>query len=119
MTHQIRLATATMAFLAMRRILVDQARGKQGLKRGHGLVRQQLSQSAVACPETDDETLEVSQALDALAAVDQVAAQLVKLRYFAGLTSQQASQALGISSRTADRIWVYARSFLLREVEQS
>ncbi|MFV2067394.1 MAG: sigma-70 family RNA polymerase sigma factor [Pirellulales bacterium] len=102
---------------AMRQILVDRARGKQSLKRGHGLVRKELSESAVACPEAGDETLAVSQALDALAAVDPVAAELVKLRYFAGLTSQQASHVLGISSRTADRVWVYARSFLLREIE--
>ena len=67
---------------------------------------------------TPDHLLAVDEALEKLARVDSSAAGIVKLRYFAGLTSQQAAEVLGISSRTADRIWVYARSFLLREIEQ-
>ena len=103
---------------AMRRILVDQERRKQSLKRGGGQVRQELEESYFVVSETSDRIPALSNALDQLAETDHQAAELVKLRYFVGLTSQQAAEVLGISSRTADRIWVYAKSFLLREVEQ-
>lgn len=102
---------------AMRRILVDSARRKRSLKHGGAYARQDLAEDRIIAPKIDDDILVLSEGLDRLAESDRVAAELVKLRYFAGLTSEQAAQVLGVSARTADRIWVYARSFLLREIE--
>ena len=102
---------------AMRRILVERARQKQSLKHGGGHARQRLPESEITAPEAGEDILELNDALIRLADVDHAAAKLVKLRYFAGLTSKQAAQVLGVSPRTADRTWVYARSFLLRELE--
>src|SRR5262245_15082767 len=99
---------------AMRRILVDQARRKQSAKHGVAGIRQEVDEACILAPEADTDVLALSDALEQLAETDAQAAQLVKLRYFAGLTSEQAAEALGVSPRTADRIWVYARSFLLR-----
>jgi RNA polymerase sigma factor (TIGR02999 family) len=104
---------------AMRRILVDAARSKQSLKRGAGRRRQPLDDASLVGPRTEDDILAVDEALDRLAATDAEAAALVKLRFFAGLTAEQAAQALGISARTADRIWRYARAFLLKELNDA
>jgi RNA polymerase sigma factor (TIGR02999 family) len=104
---------------AMRRILVDAARSKRSQKRGGGRVRQRLDEVSVVAPEPVEDILGLDEALDKLAARDREAAELVKLRFFAGLTSQQAAQALGVSSRTADRIWAYARAFLLKELRSA
>jgi RNA polymerase sigma factor (TIGR02999 family) len=104
---------------SMRRILVDNARRKRSLKRGGGRLHRQLDEGAIVAPEPAEEILALNDALDRLAASDSQAAELVKLRYFAGLTSQQAADILGVSARTADRIWVYARAFLLREIEKA
>jgi RNA polymerase sigma factor (TIGR02999 family) len=105
---------------AMRRILVDAARSRNALKRGGGGDRVTLDEAIiVAPPGSGDDLLAIDQALDRLAAVDPTAADLVKLRFFAGLTSEQAAQALDISLRTAERIWTYARSFLLKELKKS
>jgi RNA polymerase sigma factor (TIGR02999 family) len=101
---------------AMRRILVDTARGKRSQKRGGGLARQPLDEARIVAPEASADILGLDEALDRLAARDREAADLVKLRYFAGLTSQQAAEVLGISPRTAERIWGYARAFLLKEL---
>jgi RNA polymerase sigma factor (TIGR02999 family) len=101
---------------AMRRILVDAARGKRTLKRGAGRRRQPLDEANLVAPRADDDILAVDEALGRLAATDAQAAELVKLRFFAGLTSEQAAEALGVSARTADRIWNYARAFLLKEL---
>jgi RNA polymerase sigma factor (TIGR02999 family) len=103
---------------AMRRILVDQARRKKSLKRGGDHERQELEEAHIVAPQAGEMILELNEALDDLARADPKAAELVKLRYFAGLTSSQAAEALGISARTADRMWVYAKSFLLRAFEQ-
>jgi RNA polymerase sigma factor (TIGR02999 family) len=102
---------------AMRRILVDSARSKQSLKRGAGRCRQPLEEASLVAPRMNEDILAVDEALDRLAAADPEAASLVKLRFFAGLTSEQAAQALGVSARTADRIWRYARAFLLKELK--
>ena len=104
---------------AMRRILVDQARKKHSLKRGGDRVRQTLDEANVMAPEIGEDLVALDEALEQLAARDAEAAELVKLRFFAGLTSAQAADALGISSRTADRMWTYARSFLLAELQKS
>lgn len=104
---------------AMRRILVDQARRKKSLKHGGECIRLEWQEACIEAPVLDEDVLALNDGLDQLAKVDHLAAELVKLRYFTGLTSQQAAEALGISPRTADRMWVYARSFLLREIEQA
>jgi RNA polymerase sigma factor (TIGR02999 family) len=94
----------------MRRILIDQARRKLTEKRGAGRSREPLDD--LPAPEADDELLALNRALDRFAAEDPVKARLVELRYFAGLTSDQAADVLGISPSTADRHWAYARAWL-------
>src|SRR6516165_6359448 len=98
---------------AMRRILVDRARKKQSVKHGGDRVREPLDEARVMAPEVGEDLVALDEALTQLAARDAEAAELVKLRFFAGLTSAQAADALGISARTADRVWTYARTFLL------
>jgi RNA polymerase sigma factor (TIGR02999 family) len=101
---------------AMRRILIDQARLKRSLKRG-GELRQEERITIEPCvSEREVDVLALDEALNRLAARDSQSANLVKLRFFAGLTAAQAAAALGVSERTADRIWAYARSFLLKEL---
>jgi RNA polymerase sigma factor (TIGR02999 family) len=104
---------------AMRRILVDQARKKHSVKRGGDRVRQPLDEAAAMAPEVGEDLVALDEALEKLAAQDAEAADLVKLRFFAGLTSADAAAALGISPRTADRAWTYARVFLLAELKKS
>jgi RNA polymerase sigma factor (TIGR02999 family) len=104
---------------AMRRILVDQARKKHSLKRGGDQVRQPLEEANVMAPEVGADLVSLDAALEQLAARDAEAAEVVKLRFFAGLTGSEAAAALGISPRTADRAWTYARVFLLAELNQS
>ncbi len=106
------------AAAAMRRILVESARRKASLKRGGGHGRQELSEEGLVAPAISDDLLALDEALTQLAATDGLAADLVKLRYFAGFTSAQAAEALGISARTADRTWVYARSWLLKKLQE-
>ncbi len=101
---------------AMRRILVDAARGKHSLKRGAGRERRPLDEASVVAPRDDEDLLAMDEALDRLSAADAQAAELVKLRFFAGLTSEQAAEVLGVSARTAGRIWAYARVFLLKDL---
>jgi RNA polymerase sigma factor (TIGR02999 family) len=102
------------AATAMRRIFIDSARRKRARKRGGRLQRQQLE--AVTAPEPDDDLVALDEALEKLAAQDPVKARLVELRYFAGLTGEQAAEVLGISPTTADRHWAYARAWLRAEV---
>jgi RNA polymerase sigma factor (TIGR02999 family) len=102
---------------AMRRILVENARGKQAAKRGGGRARADLDLNQVALPEVREDLLALDEALDQLAAADPEAARLVQLRYFAGLTLAEAAQVLGVSPRTADRLWAYARAWLLQALE--
>jgi RNA polymerase sigma factor (TIGR02999 family) len=104
---------------AMRRILVDQARKKQSLKRGGDRRRQPLEEASVMAPEVGEDLVALDAALEHLAARDAEAAQLVKLRFFAGLTSAQAAEALGMSLRSAERAWTYARVFLLAELKRA
>jgi RNA polymerase sigma factor (TIGR02999 family) len=103
---------------AMRRILVEAARRKMRLKRGGKLVREELVEEAIIGPEEHEDLVELDAALEKLATVDPRKAELVKLRYFAGLTSEQAAELLGISATTAERYWSYARAWLYREVQQ-
>jgi len=103
---------------AMRRILVEAARRKGRLKRGGDLARESVKEEDIAAPEIDGDLIELDSALDKLAAKDHRKAELVKLRYFAGLTIEQAAAALGISTTTADRDWSYARAWLFREMSK-
>jgi RNA polymerase sigma factor (TIGR02999 family) len=105
------------AATAMRRILIDHARRKQTQKRGGSLRRQELHE--LAAPEHDQELLALNEALDQLAADDPLKARLVELRFFAGLTNDQAADVLGISPSTADRHWTYARAWLQTAVRKS
>jgi len=96
---------------AMRRILIDYARTKASHKRGGNLVRRELGEVPADITEPDD-ILALNDALEQLTDVDAQASELVKLRYFAGLTMDQAAEALGVSNSTAERTWAYARSWL-------
>ena len=99
---------------AMRRILIDSARRKRSLKRGHGHQRIELHAAILmgGKARSADDLVALDEALNRLAENDGVKADLVKLRYFAGLTSEQAAKVLGISPATAERHWDYARSWL-------
>lgn len=101
---------------SMRRILVESARRNSRLKRGGDRQREVLDEQAVAAPAEDERLLELDVALEKFQAANARAAELVKLRYFAGLTNEQAAEALEISSATADRDWTYAKAWLLREM---
>ena len=101
---------------AMRRILVDRARRKRSQKRGGDRDRVEYDEANLTAPEAPDELLAVDEALDGLAAVDAQAAELVKLRYFAGLSIPEAAEVLGTSPRSADRLWAYARAWLRRAI---
>jgi RNA polymerase sigma factor (TIGR02999 family) len=102
---------------AMRRILVENARRKRRLKRGGGAAREALDESNLVAPTVPDDLVALDGALAQLAAVDPRAAELVNLRYFAGLTIPQAAKVLGIAPRTADFLWAYARAWLLHKIE--
>ena len=101
---------------AMRRILVEHARRKQSLKRGSGSEHVELNESMLVLTAPPDELLAVHEALDKLALRDSAAAELVKLRYFIGMTMEEAAAVLSLSKRTAENLWTYARVWLHREI---
>jgi RNA polymerase sigma factor (TIGR02999 family) len=104
---------------AMRRILIDNARQRRSVKRGGKLERQEFQESDAAVSGGDHENLlALDDALTKLAVDEPEMARLVELRYFAGLTVDQAAQTLGISPRTAKRNWAYARAWLRREMDR-
>ena len=102
---------------AMRRILIDRARSKRALRHGGGQQRLDIQDLEIAIEVPDDDLLDVNEALDKLAAHDKEAADLVKLRYFVGMTIEEAAQALGIGEATAYRYWAYARAWLFKEIK--
>jgi RNA polymerase sigma factor (TIGR02999 family) len=103
---------------AMRRILIDKARRKHALRHGSGQQRVDMEGVLeVAAPCNEEELLAVNEALDKLALQNQPEAELVKLRYFVGMTLEEAAAALGISARTADNYWAHARAWLFREIK--
>jgi RNA polymerase sigma factor (TIGR02999 family) len=104
---------------AMRHILVDRARSKRSRKRGGDRARVSFKEANVAAAEDSEEVLAVDEALVGLAAADARAAELVKLRYFAGLSIPEAAELLNISPRSADRLWAYARAWLRRAISGS
>jgi RNA polymerase sigma factor (TIGR02999 family) len=104
---------------AMRRILVESARHKRSLKGGGALVRRHVDEAALLAPEPREDLLALDEALTEFAATDPVAAGLVQLRYFGGLSIPEAARVLNISSRTADRLWTYARAWLHRKMQDA
>ena len=98
---------------AMRRILVESARRKLRVRHGGMLQRHEFDAVNLATPRTSDELVALNEALDQLAAANPQAAELVKLRFFAGLTNEETAAALGISPRKANQVWAYARAWLL------
>ncbi|MHB8520971.1 MAG: ECF-type sigma factor [Limisphaerales bacterium] len=104
---------------AMRRILIDNARRKGALRHGGGQQRLDLEELDLAVSRTDDELLAVHEALERLAVEHKVKAELVKLRYFVGLTTEEAADVLGVSVPTAKRYWIYARAWLYREIRRT
>jgi RNA polymerase sigma factor (TIGR02999 family) len=102
---------------AMRRILVENARRKQSGKHGGHLARQDFAAVDVAAPETPDELLALDEAIQKLASQDEAAADVVQLRFFAGLPLPEVAKVLGISPRSADRLWAYARAWLHQELQ--
>ena len=103
----------------MRRILVDNARRKHTERHGGKAERIELDGLELATPMDDDQLLATHEALDRLAAHDAVKAELVKLKFFAGLTTEHAAKVLDISEPTAKRYWAYARAWLFREIGKS
>ena len=97
---------------AMRRILVENARRKRSAKHGGGLQRHEATEVPLTAPERGADLLALDEALECLAARDPVKADLVKLRYFAGMTIEEAAEALGVSAATAKRYWTYSRAWL-------
>lgn len=101
---------------AMRRILVENARRKNRIKRGGDLDRKELNEDQIVAPEIHEDLIALDAALDRLKAVDPQAVELVHLRYFVGHSNAEAAELLGLSPRTADRVWAFARAWLHREI---
>jgi RNA polymerase sigma factor (TIGR02999 family) len=115
--------TSTEHFIAvaadvMRHVLVDNARRRRSRKRGGGQHRVHLELESLGTEMGDEKLLELDQALDELAMIDPVKSRLVVLRYFGGMTIEQACEVLGISRTTAHRYWTFARAWLYRKVGQ-
>jgi RNA polymerase sigma factor (TIGR02999 family) len=102
---------------AMRRILIDRARRKLTQRHGGDYQRVDWDGFDLAAPGTDDQLLAVNEALDKLALTHPVQAELVKLRYFAGMTNEEVAQVLDISVSTAKNYWTFSRAWLLNEIE--
>jgi len=102
---------------AMRRILIDNARRKHAIRHGGDQRRVDIEVVDVAAPGDEDQLLAVNDALDKLAAHSTVEAELVKLRYFVGMTLEEAAEVLGVSARTADNYWAHARAWLYHEIK--
>ena len=101
---------------AMRRILIDRARRKRAVRHGGGQERVGFDEMDFVGPKNDDQLLAVNDALDKLAAQNKLEAELVKLRYFVGMTSAQAAEVLGITEASAKHYWIHARTWLYAEI---
>lgn len=104
---------------AMRRILIDRARSKKRVRHGGKLERVNVDDVEIAAPATERELLDVHEALDAFARIQPQKAELVKLRYFVGLTLPEAADVIGISAPTAERYWAFSRAWLAREISRA
>jgi RNA polymerase sigma factor (TIGR02999 family) len=102
---------------AMRRILIDRARRKQAVRHGGGQVRVELEESAIEAPADDEKILQVNEALDALAAEDPEKAEIVKLRFFAGLSHEEIAALLGVNEKTVRRHWEVAKVRLVQNIK--
>jgi RNA polymerase sigma factor (TIGR02999 family) len=103
---------------AMRRILIDRARRRHAARHGGGLKRVDVDEVEIAAPAEESELFDVHESLDRFAANHPQKAELVKLRYFAGLTLPEAAEVLGISTTTAERHWALAKVWLFREIRR-
>ncbi|PAW74423.1 MAG: RNA polymerase subunit sigma [Verrucomicrobiia bacterium Tous-C4TDCM] len=104
---------------AMRRILIDRARHRKAVRHGGGLQRAEFAEDVIAAPfAQDDEILAISGILDRFALIEPRKAEVVKLRYFVGMTLEETAEALGISTPTAKRDWTFARAWLFRELSR-
>jgi RNA polymerase sigma factor (TIGR02999 family) len=105
---------------AMRRILIDRARRRLRLRHGGGQQQLDLDENEIALPDdgNDDRRLQVHEALDALAAIDPLKAEVVKLRFFVGLTAPEAAEVLGLNERTVDRHWAYSKTWLFQRLKE-
>jgi RNA polymerase sigma factor (TIGR02999 family) len=101
---------------AMRRILIDRSRRKAALKRGERIPLEELRESQIELQAPDDEVLAVHEAIDLLESEEPMAAQVVKLRYFVGMTIPEIADAIEISPRMVDRHWAFARAWLKRAI---
>ena len=104
---------------AMRRILIDRARAKRRIKRGGEMERAEFAESQIVAAAEDDELLAVDEALTELESADPQAAELVKLRYFAGMTWTEISAATGTADRTLRRQWTYAKAWLKERIQRA
>jgi len=104
---------------AMRRILIENARRKRAARHGGGQAKLDIAEIEVAAPGPEDELLGVSEALEKFAVRDKQKAELIKLRYFIGLTTEEAAEVLCISVPTADRWWKFSRAWLFAEIERA
>ena len=100
----------------MRRILIDRARRKRAVRHGGGQERVELDEVDFAIQKDDDQLLAMNDALDKLAAQNKVEAELVKLRYFVGMTTAEAAEVLGITEAAAKHYWIHARTWLYQEI---
>lgn len=106
----------SVAAEAMRRILIEAARRRRSAKRGGGVPKAELEEVELIQEERSEEMMAIDEALDLLAAKDSTAAELVKLRYFVGMSMEEAAEVLGIPLRTAERLWTYAKAWLRRRI---
>jgi RNA polymerase sigma factor (TIGR02999 family) len=104
---------------AMRRILIDRARRKLTARHGGGYQRIEVEQLDLAAPDADQEIMAVDEVLDEFARKHPVKAEVVKLRFFAGMTHEETARVLGISEATARNYWTFARAWILNEINQS
>jgi RNA polymerase sigma factor (TIGR02999 family) len=103
---------------AMRRILIERARRRKVLEKGGYVEREDIAEAAIAAEAPTDELLAVHEALEGLAKEDAVAADLVKLRYFVGMSMPEAAEGLGLPLRSAERLWTFARAWLRTELRE-
>ena len=101
---------------AMRRILIDRARRKRAVRHGGGQERVELDEADFAIQKDDDQLLAMNDALDKLTAQNKIEAELVKLRYFVGMTTAEAAEVLGITEAAAKHYWIHARTWLYQEI---
>jgi RNA polymerase sigma factor (TIGR02999 family) len=104
---------------AMRRILIERARRRQRVRHGAGQERLDIDEIEIATPESDERLIQVHEALDQLAGEDPTKAEIVKLRFFIGLTDHEVAEVLGLSERTVDRHWAYAKAWLFRTMSEA